>query len=204
MLDDTWDGPPVQGVSTLGHTLPDRLGPNLRVLFVGINPSSYAVAHGHYFARPQNRFWPAFSASRLGQPICLALGRERLGPENDVDLPRFGIGLTDVVKIHSPMASSVTPQMYREGVPRLLETLRECRPKLVCFHGFTAYRPFARHGLGLDTRGARLGLQPASLGSIPLAVIPNPSPANASYSLVDLIGHYDLIHALLEPGESGG
>ena len=176
-------------------SLPDRLGPNLRVLFVGINPSLYAVARGHYFARPQNRFWPALSASKLGQPICQALGVERLWPEHDVQLPDFGIGLTDVVKFASANASSVTPAMYREGAPRLLETLLRCSPTLVCFHGMVAFRPFARHALGWKPEevGA-LGLQERGLpGGTPIAVIPNPSPANASYSLADLIGWYDRV-----------
>ena len=42
-----------------GQTIPDLIGPGLRVLFSGINPSLYSAAIGHHFARPGNRFWPA-------------------------------------------------------------------------------------------------------------------------------------------------
>ena len=173
------------------ETLPDRLGPNLKLILVGINPSLYAVARGHYFARPQNRFWPAFSASRLGQPICAQLGVERLLPEHDLLLPQFGIGMTDVVKIPSSNASFLTPQMYREAVPGLCATLREYRPRLVVFHGMMAFKPFLKHGLGIDPKGAPLGLQKASLEGIPLFVVPNPSGANARYQIPDLVEWYN-------------
>lgn len=182
------------------QTLPDLLAPNLKLLLVGINPSCYAVAQGHYFARPQNRFWPALSASRLGQPICQALGLERLRPEHDRRLPDFGIGLTDVVKIPSVSASSVTPQMYREGVPRLCATIRECRPQLVAFHGMTGYRPFVRYGLGQSGRNLQWGAQPERLEGIPLYVLPNPSGANAHFKPAELIAGYNRLADELEIG----
>lgn len=166
---------------------------------MGINPSCYAVAHGHYFARPQNRFWPAFSASRLGQPICRALGVERLRPEHDLLLPQFGIGLTDVVKVPSVSASSVTPEMYREGVPRLCEVLRECRPRAVAFHGMTGYRPFLKWGLGSKAQ-AEWGAQPETLEGIPLYVLPNPSGANAHFTPAQLVAGYDRLAEFLESG----
>src|SRR5687767_14396533 len=37
----------------------DVIAPQLKVLFVGINPGLYSAATGHHFARPGNRFWPA-------------------------------------------------------------------------------------------------------------------------------------------------
>ncbi|MBX3170433.1 MAG: mismatch-specific DNA-glycosylase [Candidatus Eremiobacteraeota bacterium] len=178
------------------ETLPDRLGSRLELILVGINPSLYAVARGHYFARPQNRFWPAFSASRLGQPICRALGVERLRPEHDLILPEFGIGLTDVVKIPSVSASSVTPEMYREGVPQLCATLRKCRPRVVAFHGMTGFRPFLRYGLGSPAR-PDWGLQPQTLEGIPLYVLPNPSGANAHFKPSELVAGYDRLAEFL-------
>src|SRR5437868_14609564 len=102
-------------------TLPDLLRPGLAVVFVGINPSSYSVARGHYFARRQNRFWPAFSRSRLSRGVRAALGREQLGPEDDVGLLRHGFGFTDVVKVPSASASSLRPADYAEWAPRLAE-----------------------------------------------------------------------------------
>src|SRR5207253_5359007 len=104
-------------------TLPDLLRPGLEVVFVGINPSSYSVARGHYFARRQNRFWPAFSRSRLSGPVRAALGRDQLGPEDDVRLLEHGFGFTDVVKVSSSNASTLRPADYAEWAPRLTERL---------------------------------------------------------------------------------
>ena len=41
------------------RTLPDVVGPGMRLLLCGLNPSLYAADAGVGFARPGNRFWPA-------------------------------------------------------------------------------------------------------------------------------------------------
>jgi TDG/mug DNA glycosylase family protein len=174
--------------------LPERLASHLDVVFVGINPSLYAVARGHYFARPQNRFWPAFSASRLSQRMRLALRLECLRPEHDALLPRFGFGLTDLVRRPTAQAGHLKAWEFRQAAPDLRRRLEAVGPKLVCFHGMMSYRPFLKHGLGLDDKGCQLGEQPHLFAGAPLWVIPNPSPANASYRLPDLIRWYDTLH----------
>jgi mismatch-specific thymine-DNA glycosylase len=78
-------------------SLPDLLRHGLDLVFVGINPSVYSAIQGHYFARKINRFWPAFSRSRLSEPARLALGVDRLEPEHDAALLAYGIGFTDAV-----------------------------------------------------------------------------------------------------------
>jgi TDG/mug DNA glycosylase family protein len=173
------------------ETLPDLLGPGLELVLVGINPSTYAVAQGHYFARRTNRFWPAFSRSRLSARARAALGVETLGPVHDVELPAFGIGFTDVVKIPSPMATSLTAEDFRTWTPRLVKRLREVDARFACFHGLTAFRPFVRWGLGRDPRDCALGPQPFELGRTRLFVVPNPSPANAHFTPDDQAGWYD-------------
>lgn len=42
-----------------GVTVPDLVGPGLRLLFVGINPGLWTAATQTHFARPGNRFYPA-------------------------------------------------------------------------------------------------------------------------------------------------
>ncbi len=172
-------------------TLPDLLGPDLHVVFVGINPSSYSVARGHYFARRTSRFWPAFSRSRLSAPVRAALGRDQLQPEDDVLLPAYGFGFTDLVKVPSSNASSVAPADYQEWAPRLLARLEPVRPRVVCFHGAMAYRPFARFVLGLEARAVVHGPQSAKLAGARIYLAPNPSPANAHFRLEDQIAAYD-------------
>lgn len=181
------------------HTLPDRLAPNLPLVFVGINPSTYAVQRGHYFARRQNRFWPALSVSRLGRPICERLGVDRLEPHHDEILPLHGIGLTDVVKDPSPNVSTLTPEQFRTWAPRLLERLQS--PRVVCFQGLTGYRPFLQHALHLDPRAATLGLQAVRLDGARVFVVPNPSGANAHFRLEDQVAWYDRLADLLTSGD---
>lgn len=173
------------------NTLPDRLGPALRLVFVGINPSEYAVRMGHYFARRQNRFWPALSASALGRPICEALGVERLEPRHDLELPRFGIGLTDVVKEPSPNVSTLTPAHFREWAPRLEARLASCAPRIVCFQGVTGYRPFLEHRRGRRAGEIPLGPQDLRVAGAVVWLVPNPSPANAHFRLEDQVAWYD-------------
>ena len=135
------------GSSESVPTLPDYLLSGLRIVFVGINPGLLSVRRGHYFARRSNRFWPAFSRSRLSEPIRAALGRDQLTPEDDALLPNFAIGFTDVVKRPTANAGELRPEEFVDGVPRLLAALETCKPAVACFHGLTGYRPFARHAL---------------------------------------------------------
>ncbi len=172
-------------------TLPDYLAPGLDLVLVGINPAVYAVQQGHYFARRTNRFWPAFSRSRLSARVRAGLGRDALGPEDDAHLPEFGIGLTDVVKRPTPNAAGLNEEDYREWSPRLVERLQRYAPRVACFHGLTAWRPFARLGLGQEGKKWELGAQPVSLGEIRLFVTPNPSPANAHFRPEDYVAWYD-------------
>lgn len=184
------------------ETLPDYLRPGLDLVFVGINPGLYSVQRGHYFARPTNRFWPAFSRSRLSAPIRRALGVPVLGPEHDVVLLRFGIGFTDVVKRPSANAAGLTPRDFEEWAPQLLARLRRHRPRVACFHGLTAYRPFVRVALGRADAAPELGPQPETIGATRLYVVPNPSPANAHFDVRSQAAWYDGLAAVL--GTRGG
>ena len=45
--------------SYIGATVPDLVGPNTRLLFVGINPGLWTAATQTHFAHPGNRYYPA-------------------------------------------------------------------------------------------------------------------------------------------------
>ena len=180
------------------RTLPDYLRPGLDLVFVGINPGLYSVRRGHYFARPTNRFWPAFSRSRLSARIRAALGRDALGPEDDRALLAFGVGFTDVVKVPSRGAGDLSSAHFRTWAPRLLGRLEPHRPKVACFHGLTAYRGFARYALHAAGTDWDLGLQPLRVNQTRLFVVPNPSPANAHFRPDDYVRWYDRVAALLQ------
>lgn len=171
-------------------TLPDYLRPGLDLVLIGINPGTYSVAQGHYFARKTSRFWPAFSRSRLSEPIRRALGAQVLLPEHDSLLPRFGIGLTDVVKRPSNNAAGLEPKDFAEWAPRLAEKLKRFAPRVACFHGVTAYRAFLKYRFNSEG-GAFLGAQPETIGAARIFVVPNPSPANAHFTPADQAEWYD-------------
>ena len=178
-------------------TLPDYLRAGLDLVFIGINPGLYSVARGHYFARTTSRFWPGFSASKLSERMRLGLKVERLFPEHDSQLVNFGIGLTDVVKRPSSNAAELSAKDFAEWVPRLLEKIERFRPRVACFHGLTAYRPFLQLALRCDDRKCALGPQEKLIGETRLYVVPNPSPANAHFTLADQTRWYDRLAEFL-------
>ena len=175
------------------RTLPDLLTPGLQLVFVGLNPSEYSAREGHYFANPRNRFWTAFNRSSLLPPV---LGRECTASD-DALLLDHGIGFTDVVKRPTPQGSGLRAADYRQWAPVLREKLLRYEPALVCFHGLMAYKAYLQYAEG-QRRRPELGLQPDFIGPSRVFVVPNPSPANARYSVEALTGWYDEVAATLQ------
>lgn len=173
------------------RTLPDYLQFGLKLVFIGINPGLYSVERGHYFARSTSRFWPAFSASRLSEPLRRSLRVKMLGPQDDAKLLGFGIGFTDVIKRPSANASELDRKEFEQWVPRLLGKLRQFSPRVACFHGLTGYRPFLKIGLGCREARPVLGAQPEQVGATRIFVVPNPSPANAHFTPAQQAAWYD-------------
>jgi double-stranded uracil-DNA glycosylase len=179
-------------------TLPDLLREGLSVIFVGINPSVYSAEKGHYFARPGNRFWPAFSRSRLGQPMCRALGVEILRPDHDRILPDYGFGFTDVVKKATRVAADLSSTDFTDAINPLLDKISALRPDVVCFHGITGYQHV--HDRVSRTNGkAPLGWQQHHIGKSRVFLAPNPSGANAHFTLAQQAAWYDELAAGLYP-----
>ena len=170
-----------------GSTLPDYLQEGLDIVFVGINPSEYSVRVGHYFANPRNRFWAALNKSGL-------VDRE-VSPEDDAKLAQYGIGFTDLVKRPTRQASGLKARDYRLGAPLLQEKLLRYQPLIVCFHGVTVYQPYLLYVEKVKEK-PELGLQPSTIGNSRVFVVPNPSPANAAYSLDVLASWYGRLQDL--------
>lgn len=171
-------------------TLPDYLRPGLDLVFVGINPGAYSASVGKYFATPQNRFWTALNRSGL-------TGESELGPGDEAWLfEHRAIGFTDVVKRASNSASSLRAADFRAWAPATREKLLEASPLVVCFNGITGYKWFLQYAEGRK-QDVTLGEQPERLGDCRVFVAPNPSPANASYSLADIAGWYRRLAELI-------
>ncbi len=163
------------------ETLPDYLKPGLAIVLVGLNPSDYSVRQGHYFANPRNRFWAALNRSGLAGKV--------LAPELDSQLLNYGIGLTDVVKRPTPQGSGLKAADYRRWAPVLKEKMLEYAPRIVCFQGVMGYGQYLRYAEGYKEK-PQVGRQNLTIGHSQVFVVPNPSPANAQYSLDDLVFWY--------------
>ena len=152
--------------------LPDVVAPGIDVLFCGINPSLISAELGHHYARPGNRFWPALHRAGFTPRL--------LSPAEDATLPRYGLGLTNLVDRPTASASELTAGELRAGAAALERLVRRVRPTLLCVVGLAAWRG----GFGRPRAG--VGLQAETVGGRPVWVVPNPSGLNAHYQLPQL------------------
>ena len=171
-------------------TVPDLVGPGLRLLFVGINPGLWTAATATHFAHPGNRFYPALRlAGVIERDIDRGVGMSDADRQHLIER---GIGITNVVARATAKASELTTAELRAGGERLRVFVREHRPRVVAVAGITAYR--AAFG---DPR-ARLGRQPHAFESAELWIVPNPSGLNAHATIASLAAAYR------QPAEAAG
>jgi TDG/mug DNA glycosylase family protein len=154
------------------RTLADTVGPGMRLLMCGLNPSLYAADAGVGFARPGNRFWPAALAAGI-------VSRDR---DPDHALWDHGVGMTDLVKRASPRADELTAAEYRAGIARLERLAAWLRPRLIVFVGLAGWRA------AVD-RSAAVGFQERRLGGRPVYLMPSTSGANAHATPAVLADH---------------
>ena len=171
-------------------TLPDYLEPGLSVLSIGLNPSLPSVRAGFYFANPRNRFWSALNRSNwVNEALTPGVeAQKRL-------LDEYSIGFTDVVKRPTAGVSDLRAADYRRWAPVLHGKIVSNAPRLAWFHGKVAYRQYVRHA-GIRLEALQWGLQSESIGDSVVYVTPNPSPANAAFSLPVLVDWFNKAHNL--------
>lgn len=157
-------------------TLPDWVGPGMRVLIVGLNPSPTSAADGVSFARPGNRFWPAALASGL-----VSVGRD---PEHA--LTSHGLGFTDLVKRTTRTAAEVTPSEFRTGADRLGRLLAWLQPAACVIVGLMGWRA------AVDKQ-AVAGWQATAIGGARVYLMPNTSGLNAHSRIEDFISHLTVV-----------
>jgi len=144
------------------RTLPDLLGPGVRVLFVGYNPSLRAARLGRYYAGRNNRFWDLLAAGGLTP--------RKLSYEEGHLLPGLGIGITDLVKRPTRAAHDVTTAEFRAGAQRVRRLVERVGPKVVAYNGKGVYL------LASGLQSAPWGLQPTCLvAGVADYVVPSPS-----------------------------
>ena len=158
--------------------VPDLVGPGLRLLFVGINPSIMSAETGYHFAHPVNRFYPALRAAGI-------LPEDVLTPAQAAPaLVERGVGITNLVARASVRADELDDEELRSGRDRVEQFVRTHRPRVVAVAGITAYRT------AFGDRRARLGRQAATIGDAGLWVVPNPSGLNAHATIQTLADAY--------------
>ncbi len=163
-------------------TVPDLIGPGVRLLFVGINPGLWTAATRTHFAHPTNRFYPAlYRAGITSYEICRESG---FTPEDRRYLIERGMGITNLVERATARASELAAAELRAGAAVLSEKVRSWGPRVVAVVGITAYRTAFRRPR------ARSGLQAGRLEGAGLWVVPNPSGLNAHETVDTLADWY--------------
>ncbi|MBM3776796.1 MAG: mismatch-specific DNA-glycosylase [Acidimicrobiia bacterium] len=158
--------------------LPDRIPPRPRVLFVGINPGLRSAETGHHFAGPSNRFWRLLHESRL-VPVGLA-------PEDDVRLPEWGYGITNLVAKPTAGLDDLTAVDLRRGARRLEAKIAAVQPRVVALVGVTVYRALFPERKGAVPPGRHAEV----IADAPVFVLPNPSGRNAAYSYDEMLSAF--------------
>ncbi len=154
-------------------TLADTVGPDMRLLVVGLNPSVYSAQVGVGYFRPGNRFWPAAMASGL-------LSKDR-DPFHALRVD--GVGMTDIVKRPTAKAAELSSLEYRSGMNRVQRLVQWLEPRAVCFVGLTGWR------VAVD-RDAMAGWQREPFAGRPVYVMPSTSGANAHARAAELTEHF--------------
>ena len=173
--------------------LRDRIDPGVRVLFVGINPGVRSAQTGHHFAGPSNRFWKLLVESGLApEPITYV---------DDVRLPEWGFGITNLIARPSPGIDDLSPREYLEGWKTLETKVRRYKPEVLALVGVTVYRALLPM---LDPARKRtrttepaVGPQPQVLHGARVFVLPNPSGRNANFSYAEMLEAFRELKRLL-------
>jgi len=165
-----------------GGTLPDLAGPDVRLLFVGINPGLQTVAVQAHFGRRGNRFYPAlYRAGIVDRLIDASAG---FVSDDRAHLEARGVGITSLVANATARADELSTAQLIAGADALAERVAGIRPRVVAMLGITAYRvAFARPV-------AVVGRQSETLAGAELWVAPNPSGLNAHATLASLAAAY--------------
>ena len=145
--------------------VPDVLGPDLRVVFVGINPGHASAAAAAHFANPRNDFWRLLHAAGLTP--------RQLEPQEQRELLGMGIGVTNAAPRTTAGSGDLRAGDFEGAAARLERIARDLRPGVMAFIGKEAYR-------GAFGERPAHGLQERTLGDTRLFVLPSTSPANAA------------------------
>ena len=146
------------------RSLPDYIGDDLDILFIGINPGLVSAYKGHYYSSPGNHFWKSLYLSGIVSFPA--------NPTDDHRLLEMGLGFTDVVKRATRGSADLPKRELIEGSVLLKEKLIKYQPKIAVFNGKYIYEVFSGQKKFL------FGRQPEKLSGTNtwLWVMPSSSP----------------------------
>jgi len=152
--------------------VPDLVGPDLRLLFCGINPGTLSGQLGLHFARAGNRFWKLLHAAGFTEAVLL--------PSEQHILPSSGIGITNLVERATAGARDLQDTELGDGARRLEAKVMTLRPRFVAVLGLQAYRS------AFERPKATVGRQPEEMAGAQLWLLPNPSGLQARYQMPEM------------------
>ena len=155
------------------HTLPDLVGPGLKAIVCGLNPSPTSAETGIAFGHKGNRFWPAAVAAGL-------VTTER---RPDDALMSDRVGFTDLAKRCTPRASDLSNAEFQAGLSRLERLIGWTQPKVLIVVGLSGWRI-------ASNKSAQAGWQPDLIGSTPVYLMPNTSGLNTHENVASLASHF--------------
>jgi TDG/mug DNA glycosylase family protein len=165
-----------------GGTIPDTVGPGVRLLFVGFNPGLRSVAVQAPFSLRSNRFWSTLYRAGILDHVVDA--SEGLDAADRAHLFARGVGITSLVRRATARAEELTPAELVAGAQDLERRVGAAPPCVVAILGITAYR------IAFGIKDAVLGEQPATIAGVPIWVVPNPSGLNAHATPIALATAY--------------
>lgn len=113
----------------------DHVKADLKILFVGFNPSIRSGEVGHHYANPNNRFWRILYEAGLTARKYEAV--------EDAQLLDIGFGFTNIVARPTKAADEITKEEYIEGREILRRKIEQFKPKVVCFVGKGVYQQYS-------------------------------------------------------------
>lgn len=145
--------------------LPDLLKQNLKVVFCGTAAGNVSAMRQAYYAGPGNQFYTILNKTGITDRL--------LNPVEYPGLVKFGVGLTDIVKVQAGMDSYLNHSSF--DVDSFNKKITKYQPKIVAFNG----KKSAAWALGHKGRTGRIeyGRSTTKIGKSIVFVMPSTSGA---------------------------
>ena len=143
------------------HCVPDVLAPGLKVVFCGTAMGRVSAERRAYYANPGNFFWRTLANTGL-TPAPVA-------PQDFIQVLDYGIGLTDLCKLHFGNDAELPSDAL--DAKALRDKILLYQPWILAFTSKTGAGAF----LDRPTSDIPLGLQRETIDRTQIWVLPSPS-----------------------------